>query len=54
MNPFQLAMMLAGTGMNIYGQFRQQHQQDWENGLRMEEFNRRNAANERVRREPSC
>lgn len=38
---------LIGAGLDIYGMFRQQHQQEWENGLRMEEFNRRNAANER-------
>jgi len=36
-----------GAGMGIYGQFQQQKQQNWENGLTMEQFNRRNEANTR-------
>lgn len=38
---------LLGAGLDIYGQFRQQHQQNWQNGLTMEQFNRRNLAQDR-------
>jgi len=46
--PIALALPgLIGAAMDIYGNFRQGQQQSWENGLTMEQFNRRNAANER-------
>ena len=44
MGPISAITGLVGAGMDIYGQLRQQHQQNWQNGLTMEQFNRRNAA----------
>ncbi len=38
---------LVGAGLNVYGALQQANQQEWERGLQMEQFNRRNAANER-------